>query len=136
MADLSVTAANVLPGANALLEHGTFGAAVTAGQVVYADPTTGRYKLADANSATVAARVPRGIALNGGSDGQPGAIIKSGDLTAGATLIPGVAYYLSATPGGLCPVADLTTGYYPCVIGIAKSASVLAVGIEPSGVAL
>lgn len=57
-------------------------------------------------------------------------------ITIGATMTAGVAYYLSDTPGGICPVADLASGEYPCIIGIAKSASLLDVGIHPSGVAL
>jgi hypothetical protein len=45
----------------------------------------------------------------------------------------GVAYYLSATPGGICPVADLGSGDYPTIVGIAVSASVLDVLLHESG---
>ena len=48
----------------------------------------------------------------------------------------GVAYYLSDTPGGICPVADLATGEYPTIIGIATSTTVLDVKFHASGVAL
>lgn len=137
MTDLTITAANVVAGADATIEHGTFGATITAGKAVYRDPTSKKYLLADANSATADARTARGIALNGGSDGQPGAIIREGDLTIGATLNPEApAYYLSDTPGGICPVADVGNGEYFCQIGLAKSASVLAVRIVATGVAM
>lgn len=135
MADLSITAASVVAGANAQIARGTAGATITAGQPVYKDANE-KFQLADCNSATAAARVAYGIALNGASDGQPLAVIKEGDLTLGAVLTAGVAYYLSATAGGICPVADLVSGDYPCLLGMAKSASVLSVRIEAPGVAL
>lgn len=136
MADLTITAASVLAGSGADVEHGTFGAAITAGQLVYRDSATGKYLLADSNSATVAARTPRGIALNGGANGQPGAILKGGPITIGATLTAGVAYYASDTPGGICPVADVGSGEYATIMGIAASTTVLDVEIQASGVAL
>lgn len=136
MADLSITASSITPGSDSVGENGYFGETITAGQPVYKDSADGLWKKADNNSATAAVRLPGGIALNGGSTGQPVRVHKSGDLNVGSILTPGVAYYLSDTAGGICPYADLTTGEYPCFIGIAKSASVLKVNITPSGVAL
>jgi hypothetical protein len=136
MADLTITAASVVKGAGSQVDRGTAGATITAGQAVYEDAATGKYLLADDNSATAAARVPKGIALNGASNNQALAVLMSGDITIGAALTPGVAYYLSDTPGGIGPVADLASGEYPCFIGIAESATVLHVDINPSGVAL
>jgi hypothetical protein len=136
MTDIVITPANVLSGSGAGTEHSTAGATVTAGQLVYRDQATGRCPLADSNSATPAARTPRGFALNGAANGQPLAIHKEGPITVGGTLVPGVAYYLSDTPGGLCPVADVGAGEYSCLIGIATSATVLDVSIQPSNVAL
>lgn len=136
MADLTITAASVISASGSSVDRGTAGATITAGQAVYKDAATGKYLLADNNSATAAARTPAGIALNGASNGQPLAVHRSGDITIGATLTAGVAYYLSDTPGGIGPVADLAAGEYPTVIGIAKSTTVLAVDINASGVAL
>ncbi|ESX78247.1 MULTISPECIES: hypothetical protein [unclassified Mesorhizobium] len=128
MTDIAITAANVVAGANAVIENGYAAAAITAGQVVYRD-ASGKYNLADTDSATALVRKPRGIALNGASIGQPVAIQRSGDITIGAAVTKGVAYYLSGTPGGICPVADVAAGDYPAVIGIATSASVLSINI-------
>lgn len=136
MADLTITAANVVGGDSSAITHGTAGATITAGQAVYTDPSTGRYLLADNNSATAIARVPVGIALNGAANGQPLTVQRSGDITLGATLTPGTTYYLSDTPGGIGPVADLAAGEYPSIIGIAKSATVLSINITSSGVSL
>lgn len=135
MADLSITAASVIA-SSANVINVTAGAVVSAGQAVYQDPADKKYKLADNDSATVAARSPKGIALNSAANGQPLAVATGGPVTIGATLTPGVAYYLSSTPGGICPVADLGTGDYPVIIGIATSPSVLKVAIVESGVAL
>ena len=135
MADISITAANVVPGSDAVRESGTAGATITAGQLVYLDTSDMKFKLADSNGAA-ALRVPNGIALNGASNGQPLVIQKGGDITIGGTLTAGIPYFLSDTPGGLCPLPDIGAGEFSCIIGIAKSTSVLAVNIQPSGVSL
>jgi hypothetical protein len=136
MTDISITAANVVAGSNATRENGTAGETITAGKAVYRSSTTGKYMLADSNSATVEARTPRGIALNGASLNQPLQILRAGEITIGGTLDPEApAYYLSDTPGGICPVADVGDGEYFCLIGVAKSATVLDVAIKATGVA-
>jgi len=134
MTDISITAGNVVSGSNAVTENGFAGAAITAGQAVYRD-TAGLYQLADSNGAA-ALRVTRGIALNSAGANQPLAIQRQGDITIGATLTAGVTYYLSDTPGGICPLADVGSGEYACIVGIAKSTTVLAIGINASGATL
>lgn len=136
MADISITAANVLASATGRVVHGAAGATITAGQAVYLDTADGRYKLADSNGASALIRTPVGIALNGAANGQPLAVQNSGPITIGGTLTAGVAYYLSDTPGGICPVADVGSGEYATVLGIATSTSVLDLNIQASGVAL
>jgi hypothetical protein len=61
---------------------------------------------------------------------------KAGDITIGATLTAGTAYYLSDTPGGICPVADVGTGESVCLLGLAKSTTFLALDIQVPGVTL
>lgn len=136
MADISITAANVVAGYAGNTVAAKALAAITAGQIVYRDAATGNFGLADNNSATAAVRVPFGVALNTAAANQPLAVLTSGPITIGGTLTAGVTYYLSDTPGGLCPVADLASGEYPSIIGIATSTTVLNVDISPSGVAL
>jgi hypothetical protein len=135
MADISITAANVVPGANAKIGHGRYGATVTQGQVVYKDATDNDdVKLADGDSATAAVRVPVGIALNAGSDGQPASWIEKGPVTIGATLTPGLPYYLSPNPGGIGLIAEVAVGDDYVCLGHATSASVLEVDIKVTGV--
>lgn len=139
MADLTITAASVIAGAGAQTKTGTAGATIAAGDVVYLDTTTtGKWQLADADAATAAARgqgANVGIALNGASDGQPIVVSVSGAVTLGAVLTAGAAYYLSGTPGKICPLADVTGGDYYTLLGLAASASVLNLDIQYSGVA-
>lgn len=133
MADLVLTPASVLAASDATTENGTAGATITAGQVVALSSTTGKYVLADADGAGIDR--PRGISLNSASDGQPLKIVKSGDVTFNAVLTAGVSYFLSPTPGGICPRADVLTGDIVSSLGIAKSTTVLALDIQYSGTA-
>ncbi len=136
MADIAITANNVVIGKGASVENGIAGEAIAAGKAVYQDKVSKKYLLADSNSATIAARSPRGVALNGSALNQPLAIAKSGPVTIGATLVSGTAYYLSDTPGGICPVADVGTGENVVIIGYATSTSVLNIDIGNTGVTL
>lgn len=136
MADLSVTAASCVPVAGALIGYGTSGGTLAAGKAIYLEASSNTWKLADNNSGTAEVRQATAIALTGSSAGQPVAYQTSGDLTLGATMTAGVAYYLSDTAGGICPVADLASGEYPCLIGIASSTTVIKLGFNYSGVAL
>lgn len=136
MADLTITANNVVAGSSGARLDGRAGETIAAGKAVYLNTTTGLWMLADSNSATAEARKAIGIAMNGAALNQPLAIHKSGDITIGATLTAGLAYYLSDTPGGICPVADIGAGEFVCLIGFAKSTSVLSVAIQFPGVSL
>jgi hypothetical protein len=132
MADVSITAANVVAGANAVIQHGIAGATVTAGQPLYRDSSDGRLKLADCDaSATTAACV--GLALHGASNGQPLAFTADDDdFTVGGTVAVGI-YVLSGTAGGIAPVADLAAADYVVFIGAAKSTSKMKVKIVNAG---
>lgn len=134
MADLSITAASVVAGSTATKTRGTAGVTITAGQVVFLDPTTGKYALADTDSATAAVRQAHGIALNGAALNQPIEVCTAGPVTIGATIEAGTAYYLSGTAGGICPVADVAAGDYPLIVGQGASTTVLNVEIVYAGV--
>ncbi len=136
MADLTITAANVQPVSGSTnIVYGTFGATVTAGQSVYEDTSTSpsTFKLADADASATTANA-KGIALNGGSSGQPAAIAIGGSITAGGTVVVGKVYVVSATAGGIAPSTDLATGMYTTILGVGISATVIALGIKASGV--
>lgn len=118
MSDLAITAANVLPSASATIVRKTAGAAITAGQPVYLDPATDTVKLADANGASPLFKV-YGIAGCNAAAGQPICIVMQDPaLGMGAAVAAGTTLILSATPGGVAPVADAATGMYVTVLGV------------------
>lgn len=134
MTDLVVTAASVVPGSDAKIVYGRAGEALTAGKQAYLDSISKKWMMADANAATAEVRAAKGTVLTGSALNQPVAIQTDGQLTIGATLVPGTDYYLSDTPGGICPVADIAAGEYVCRVGIALTASVLQLDYLYTGV--
>lgn len=136
MTDISITAANVVPGSDAVIRAGTAGETIAAGKRVYKSSTTGKYMLADTNSATAEARRATGISLNGASLNQPLDVQTGGTITIGATLTAGTAYYGSDTPGGICPLADVGSGEYVEITGVATSTTVMMLAFLYPNVAL
>lgn len=135
MADIAITAASVIAGANANIDRShNAGVTVTAGQAVYLDSSAHTWKLADADGATQEIRTATGIALNGAGAGQPLAVQTSGLITIGATLTAGLQYFLSNTAGGICLVADIGAGEYVDEIGIATTTTVLDLNFRYTGV--
>ena len=132
MADLSITPANVVRGANSVTTFGTAGTTITAGETVYLSPTTNQYLLAQANGSTTTSVA--GIALNSASDNQPLQVLTGGDYVCGGTPVVGGTYMLAAdNPGKIAPVADITTGNYVTFLGIATSSTNIFIQILNSG---
>lgn len=137
MPDIVIAAANVSPRGGVPQFEALAGVAIAAGEMVYLDPADNRLKLADCDAVALAARSPSGMALNSAGVGQPVKVGQpNGEVNVGAVLTPGIAYYLSPNPGKICPVADVLAGDSPVVIGIARSNSILRLGILESGVTL
>lgn len=136
MADIAITAANVLASAAAIIIRGyNYGATVTAGQAVYFDTATNTWKLIDANAAVTGNELAttKGIALNGGASGQPADVcVRDTDFTPGGTLTNGGTVYASANAGGV--THDIpAAGHYPTVLGVAKSTSKMNLNPTSSG---
>lgn len=134
MADVSVTATSVAVASDTVIERGFAGATITAGQTVYLS-SSGTWLLADANASATTANV-QGIALNGAASGQPVAVAVGGSLNPGFTVTVGAVYVLSATAGGIAPVADLATGWYTGIVGVGITASNLRLIMFRAGVAV
>lgn len=135
-ADLSITAASVVPTTGYTKDTGIAGATITAGQTVYKDSTdSDKLKLADANATTATATVV-GIALHAAASGQPLTIITGGILNPGATVTVGTIYVVSATAGGIAPSTDLVTGWYVGILGVGITSSTIRIGLNMSGVAV
>ena len=133
MANLSITAANVIQGAGAVTSTGISGVAVTAGQSVYLDATDSKYKLADANAA--ASVNEASIALHAAAINQPLTVQTGGTLAIGATVAVGTAYYVSTTAGSICLESDLSSGDFPYLLGYATAAGTITMFRKNFGVA-
>lgn len=134
MVALSITPSQVQPASGIAPKRAIAGEAIGQGEAIYV--TGGTAYLAEAGD-TAAKADAKGIALNAAAAaGQPIEYQGNGasvTLGAGASMTIGVTYYLGETAGTLVPLADLTTGSYAVPVGVATSASVLAVQINSSG---
>ncbi len=135
MADLSITASQVVAGTNADFYDGTAGVTVLAGQVVYQDSIDNLLKLADADGSLAKANA-KGIALHGASANQPLRIQTAGTITLGAAAAPvvGKVYKLSITAGGITPIEDTDAGgQYDTNIGVGAAVNTIKLDIFASG---
>jgi hypothetical protein len=136
MADISITAANVklISGPSQRL---VAGAALAAGQVAYKEASSSKAKLADNDNATAEVRAIFGLALHAAATDQPVIVAQNtAIIDVGAVLTAGTDYFLSGTPGGICPRADVTTGDDPVRVGIALTTSRLQLDFADPGVTL
>lgn len=136
MADISITGTGVkLVGGPT--EDIIAGAAIAGGQIVYEEAASSKAKLSDNDSATAEVRAIRGMALHAAAQDQPLRLAKNGALVdVGAVLVAGTDYYVSGTPGSICPRADVTTGHDPLRVGMAETASRLRLDFADPGVTL
>lgn len=130
MSDLSVTAANVGIKGPCVLKSVQVGESVTQGQPGYYNVSDSLYYQADANASAAAANAV-GIFLSAASTNGWAIFAQSGSINPGATLTVGETYYVSATKGGIAPAGDVTTGWYPRILGQASSTSQLE--LAPAG---
>lgn len=104
--------------------------------MLYLD-TNNKWQLMDANAAATGNGLTdtRGVALHGGANNQPAAVVtEDPDFTPGGTLVNGLAYYASPNAGALANAADITAGNYPVLAGLAKSTTKLNLKFIASGV--
>jgi len=125
--DLSITAANVTPSANAITRQATAGVGIAAGKLVYKSRSDFKLYLAQGNGSTADIRDCVGVAVVSSSAGTTCTyVIEDPALVIGATVSNGTVYVLSATAGGIAPLADATTGWFPTVVAVGTSSSTVA----------
>ena len=135
MADLSITAASFVPGANAKFRQGVAGETITQGQTLYLKASDNRLWKADANASAEASLIV-GLAANAASAGQPvDYVFEDDDLTVGATLTTTSVYIASATAGAIAPSADAATGWYLTTLFLPKSTTKAVLKLNASGAA-
>jgi hypothetical protein len=120
MADLSITAASVIPSANATIAIGVAGATIVAGQSLYIDTANSNVlKLYDADGSALTSTMA-GIALGGAASGQSVRYVTADPaLVLGCTMAVGDTLWGSDTAGGLTiTFADLEAGDYITCVGV------------------
>lgn len=134
MADLSITASEVIPGTGAKLGIGEAGEALTPAQPVYRK-TDGKVYKADADALASAASI--GLTTCTAASGQDVIYQWAGPLTIGASasVAQGQVYCVSATAGGISPEGDIASGKYVTVLGVGNSTNGIEVCLFASGVA-
>ncbi len=134
MADLTITAANVLAATGAPTDKSKVaGEALTAGQPTYLKTSDG--KLYESLSSGLAEPAQfYGIALNNAAINQPVAVQTGGLITIGATPVIATEYVVSANAGKIAPHADLASTNYYTRIGYGYSAT--QINIVPNITAL
>jgi len=132
MADIAITAANVIKGTDAVTKRVTYGATITAGMVLYELSTDNEWYPVDADDA-ITENTPLGIALCGGANGQPGIVQTAGTLTCGGTIVAGSAYYCSATTAGSFAPDLPASNDYSTLVGIGKSTTVMKLALTAQG---
>ena len=136
MATLSITAASVVPGSDAVKKSGVAFFTVTATTEIYTDTANSNVlKLCDAD-ATSPAYVLEGVSLHAALSGQPLTYLNGGSWTVGATVAVATISVASATAGGICPSTDLASGMYTQIVGVAITSTTMKyIGVN-SGVAV
>jgi hypothetical protein len=137
MADLVITAGQVLKSGTPNLYDGIAGEALTQGMACYiSDATTSTVKKAQSDGTVTEATV-KGFALNAASTGQPVQLQCDGTIVlgAGAAPVQGTTYYASVTAGGV--TGDVpTSGKYVSIVGVgaATATTGIIMKIHNSGV--
>ena len=131
--DLDVVAANVI--ASSIVSTKTKTAisavAVTAGQFVYYDSTSDRFRLADADIAASATAV--GMAMHNAAAGQPLVVATEGTFAIGSTITKGTVYVISGNPGSITTFETLSEGQYAFRAGIGLVDNRLMLAIADMG---
>ena len=135
MADITVTAASVqIGGAGATKSEVTAGEAITQGQSVYLKASDNKWWKADSNALETAGSGGVGVALTKAGAADDKFLVQTkGSMNLGATLVPGMAYFVSNTAGGIIPAGDLSSTEYTTYLGSATSASLINLQPHASG---
>ena len=135
MAAITVTPGSVLRVDGEVANGYLAGATITAGMAVYVD-TAGAVQIAtNASSSGSGVNSPRvGVALNGGSIGQPIQILgPGGTVNIGGTVAVGKEYKIG-TAGGIIPVDDTAGTEWSTFLGMGITTAQIKLSVNVSGV--
>ena len=108
-----------------------FGETITPGKIAYLHTDNKYYIASNDDSAKQNASV---FVTQGGETDSYGVGIgtKGAEVDVGGTLVPGDPYMLGAS-GAIIPVADLGTGDYATLVGIAKTTTNMLINFHATG---
>ena len=132
MADLTITASNLVAGIGATTATGVAGEAIAAGDAVYIDTADNNDLKKCQHDGTAIEANTVGLALATYADTATVTYITEGDLCFGTLLTIGTVYVVSATPGLIAVAADAGAADYLTILGVAKGTAVLSVKIVTS----
>jgi len=123
MANITITAANFIPSANATIIQGTAGATLTRGTPVYLDTASNTYKALVLTATTTDTLA--GLACEDAASGQPILIVsRDPALAIGGTCASGDTIWCSNT-GITLTFADLIATWRIIVVGVATASGVI-----------
>ena len=139
MVDVSVTAANLRTTANVakFYNNQTAGEALTRGEACYKKASDEKWWLADADASAEASgsTVRVGIAAQDvGAEQIVDIVYYDPTFTPGFTVVANTVYAVSATAGGIMPIADISAGDYGVFLMIGISTTQAFLDIRKSGV--
>ena len=132
MADLTITASNLVAGTGATIATGVAGEAIAAGDAVYIDTADNNDLKKCQHVGTALEANAVGIALAAALDTATVTYITEGDLCFGTLLGVGTVYVVSATFGLIAVAADAGAADYLTDLGVATGTAVLSVKIVTS----
>lgn len=137
MAEISITAQNVVPSANAnFINVYACAQNTTQMQPVWLNVTSSLWELASANGNTHGAALGTqlGVAVSESYTGQPLSVCTTDlNLACGGNLVQGTAYVVSPNAGKFMPVDDLTNTDFRISLGIAFSNVILSLSPFTTG---
>ena len=137
MADILVTASQLLPTTDTVLEDGIAGEAIAQGDWIYKKAADGRLWKADNDAASAEAAEVVGQAMVAcAAAAQPMRYARGGTVTQGAaaTIVQGTIYVLSSTAGKAMPSADLGAGDRVTILGVGNAANGIQLQLNRSGI--
>lgn len=124
MADLTVTATSVV-NSTCVQQVVLAGETITHGMALYLKSSDSKYWKAQ-HDGTAAEADCVAISLTGAAASQSMVIAKPGGLiNVGATLTVGEIYMVSATAGGIAPIADIGAADYVSIIGYGSTTALM-----------
>lgn len=130
-AEINQNAGSVLSVAPSQTIGGTTYSAITAGDAIVQN-SSNLWGVGSTGTAILSGSTGVGISLSSSPGiGQPISVWKSGSIILGATLTIGGTYVISPTGNGnISLIADLITGNFPTILGMASTAGIL---VSPPG---